>query len=63
MNIKYALIVAISFTIIILLFSIYKLMYYKNDKKTKTYKLKRKNALTEEQFKEIFKNIKNKKNL
>ena len=64
MNIKYALISAIVLTLIILLFSVYKIMFYVNNKtSSKRYTLRRRNALTEEQFNKILKKLNKPKNL
>ena len=62
MNIKYALIFALTITIIIFLFTIYKIMNYKNENISYRYPLRRRNALTEEQFNKILEGMK-KKNL
>ncbi len=64
MNIKYALITAIVLTLIILLFSVYKIMFYVNkETSSKRYTLRRRNALTEEQFEKILKKLNKPKNL
>ncbi len=64
MNVKYALITAIVLTLIILLFSVYKIMFYVNkEASSKRYTLRRRNALTEEQFNKILKKLNKPKNL
>ena len=63
MNIKYALIIALSITIIMFLFTIYKIIQFKNQKEPQRYPLRRKNALTEEEFNKILEEINKKKHL
>ena len=63
MNIKYALIIAISLTIILFLFSIYKIMYFINKKEPKRYPLRRRNAFTEEEIERILEKMNKKKHL
>ena len=63
MNIKYVLIIAITITIIMFLFTIYKIMCLKDQDVTQRYPLRRRNALTEEEFNKILKKINKKKHL
>ena len=63
MNIKYVLIIAISITLFLFLFSIYKIINYKNEHIPHRYPLRRKNALTEEEFDSILKKMNKEKNL
>ena len=53
MNIKYFLITALAITIFLFLFSIYKILHYRNENISQRYPLRRKNALTEEEFNSI----------
>ena len=63
MNIKYVLLIAITITIIMFLFTIYKIMCLKDQDVTQRYPLRRRNALTEEEFNKILKKINKKKHL
>ena len=63
MNIKYVLIIAITITIIMFLFTIYKIMCLKDQDVTQRYPLRRRNALTEEEFNKILEEINKKKHL
>ena len=63
MNIKNTLILAIAITIMMFLFTIYKIMSYKNQDIPHRYPLRRRNALTEEQFNEILEQMNKKKHL
>ena len=63
MNIKYVIIFALSITILMFLFSIYKIIHFKNLNESQRYPLRRKNALTEEEFNEILQKMNKEKHL
>ena len=63
MNLKYFILIALLITIILFLLSIYKIITYKNDNMSYRYPLRRKNALTEEEFNSILKKMNKGKNL
>ena len=63
MNIKYILIIALSISILIFLFSIYKIINYKNNNISRKYPLRRRNAFTEEQISKILEEINKNKHL
>ena len=63
MNTKYLLIAALILTLFMFLFSIYKIITLKNEEETKRYPLRRKNALTEEEFENILNEMNQNKNL
>ena len=63
MNIQYLLIAALFLTLFMFLFSIYKIITLKNEEEPKRYPLRRKNALTEEEFENVLNQMNEKKNL
>ena len=63
MNIKYLLIAALILTLFMFLFSIYKIISLKNEEEPKRYPLRRKNALTEEEFENVLNEMNLNKNL
>ena len=63
MNIKYLLFVALILTLFMFIFSIYKIITLKNEEEPRKYPLRRKNALTEEEFENILDKINKGKNL
>ena len=63
MNIQYLLIAALFLTLFMFLFSIYKILTLKYEEEPKRYPLRRKNALTEEEFENVLNEMNEKKNL